>query len=484
MLPGAVLAGRYRLERLIGSGTSGRVWVAHDEVLRRRVAIKTVDLPAGLPRAEAEQIGDRTLREARAIGRLSNPHVVTLYDIITLSSGPAIVMELLDARPLSAILATQGPLADGAAATVGLAVSAGLMAAHDAGITHRDVKPGNVLVATDGRIKITDFGIARSVGEHTITATGMLLGSPAYIAPEVATGHPATPAADAWGLGALLYACVEGRPPYDRGNAIATLTSVVTDPVPPHPRAGRIAGVIDGLLVKDPRHRLGVRQAHDALRMLADDPVGLRLGRRAPAVDRPGRPSADGVVWPTTEVPGGPSADGSGGPSADGSGGSDGPRADGSGGPDGPTAKVAGGRHAERPIATGPVAPGPDLGPPTGGRPEPPVRSSPPDGVSSGTAPPDLQGATAAGPPAPDRNVVGARPSMRTTPLGRPGADPAGGRAMPPPPWTPGSADALRPIPAVAPRTRRPWLLVLAVVLVAAGVALGYFAVLAIANLG
>ena len=395
MLPGAVLAGRYRLERLIGSGTSGRVWVAHDEVLRRRVAIKTVDLPAGLPRAEAEQIGDRTLREARAIGRLSNPHVVTLYDIITLSSGPAIVMELLDARPLSAILATQGPLPDGAAATVGLAVSAGLMAAHEAGITHRDVKPGNVLVATDGRIKITDFGIARSVGEHTITATGMLLGSPAYIAPEVATGHPATPAADAWGLGALLYACVEGRPPYDRGNAIATLTSVVTDPVPPHPRAGRIAGVIDGLLVKDPRHRLGVRQAHDALRMLADDPVGLRLGRRAPAVDRPGGPSADGDrpaddgsfrrtfgrrvpadLRPTVPaVPADPTV-----PAVPAH-----PR---------PRRPAAGTRSGLSPPARDT---GSRPGPPTGRAPEPPVRSSPPDGASSGTAPPDRQRAAAGG---------------------------------------------------------------------------------------
>lgn len=389
VLPGATLAGRYRLERMIGSGTSGRVWVAHDEVLRRRVAIKTVELPEGLPRAEAEQIGDRTLREARAIGRLSNPHVVTLHDIITLPSGPAIVMELLDARPLSAILASEGTLSDGAAATVGLAVAAGLMAAHEAGITHRDVKPGNVLVATDGQIKITDFGIARSVGEQTITATGMLLGSPAYIAPEVATGQPATPAADAWGLGALLYACVEGRPPYDRGNAIATLTAVVADPVPPHPRAGRIGVVIDGLLVKDPRRRLAVAAAHDALRGLADDPVGLRLGR-------PG-------------------------------------------------------------IAPARSAPGPAV----------------PIGTTSSASPPVV-------PPGPVTSVP--PPVVPTAQVGRSAAPPVG-RSLPPPPWEPGSADALRPIPAVAAPQRRIWLIVLAVLVIAAGAVAGYLAVLAIAKL-
>ncbi len=273
-----MLAGRYRLDRVIGSGAMGIVWAAYDEVLHRAVAIKEVNYPQGMPIAEVEQLADRTLREARAIAAMSNPHVITLYDILTLESGPVIVMELLTARSLAQVLRQDGPLRDGQAATIGVAVAGGLLAAHGAGITHRDVKPGNVLIGHDGRIKLTDFGIARSADEQTITAKGLLLGSPAYIAPEVAAGHAAGSHADAWGLGALLFAAVQGKPPYDRGDPIATLTAVVSDPVPPHPQAGRLAGVIDALLVKDPRGRLPLLRAYQALQAVADDPTGMRLG--------------------------------------------------------------------------------------------------------------------------------------------------------------------------------------------------------------
>ncbi len=273
-----MLAGRYRLDRVIGSGAMGIVWAAYDEVLHRAVAIKEVNYPQGMPMAEVEQLADRTLREARAIAAMSNPHVITLYDILTLQSGPVIVMELLTARSLAQVLRQDGPLRDGQAATIGVAVAGGLLAAHGAGITHRDVKPGNVLIGHDGRIKLTDFGIARSADEQTITAKGLLLGSPAYIAPEVAAGHAAGSHADAWGLGALLFAAVQGKPPYDRGDPIATLTAVVSDPVPPHPQAGRLGGVIDALLVKDPRGRLPLLRAYQALQAVADDPTGMRLG--------------------------------------------------------------------------------------------------------------------------------------------------------------------------------------------------------------
>ena len=175
-----MLAGRYRLDRVIGSGAMGIVWAAYDEVLHRAVAIKEVNYPQGMPIAEVgEQLADRTLREARAIAAMSNPHVITLYDILTLESGPVIVMELLTARSLAQVLRQDGPLRDGQAATIGVAVAGGLLAAHGAGITHRDVKPGNVLIGHDGRIKLTDFGIARSADEQTITAKGLLLGSPA-----------------------------------------------------------------------------------------------------------------------------------------------------------------------------------------------------------------------------------------------------------------------------------------------------------------
>lgn len=268
-----MVAGRYRLDNEIGRGSMGTVWNAYDVVLRRRVAIKEVNFPAGMPAAEVEQLADRTLREARAIAALSHPHVITLFDIVTASSGPVIVMELMEALSLAQTLADTGPLSPAQAAVIGRSVASGLAAAHRAGITHRDVKPANVLIAPDGRIKLTDFGIARAAGEQTLTATGMLLGSPAYISPEVASGRPATPSADAWGLGALLFATVEGHPPFDRGKPIDTLTAVVSDPVPPHPRSGPLARVINGLLVKDPGRRMTVSWAEGMLDDIAGDTV-------------------------------------------------------------------------------------------------------------------------------------------------------------------------------------------------------------------
>ncbi len=266
-----VIGGRYRLERIVGKGAMGRVWAAHDEVLNRPVAIKEVDFPPGMPASEVDQIAQRTMREARAVASVSDPHVVTIFDLLSLPHGPAIVMELLTARSLAEIIGTDGRMKDVEAATIGLSVSAGLLAAHAAGITHRDVKPGNVLICDDGRIKLTDFGIARSAGEQTITATGLLLGSPAYISPEVAAGRPANAQSDAWGLGALLFACVQGVPPFDSGTPLATLTSVVQDPVPPHPDSGRLSGVIRGLLVKDPTTRMSVGMAHQAMLRIASD---------------------------------------------------------------------------------------------------------------------------------------------------------------------------------------------------------------------
>lgn len=269
-----LIADRYRLDHEIGRGSMGVVWDAYDVMLRRRVAVKEVSLPKGLPAGDVEQLQNRTLREARSIGALSHPHVITLYDILPLESGPAIVMELMVAPSLAHTLSENGRVDDGSAAVIGAAISSGLLAAHRAGITHRDIKPANVLISAEGVIKLTDFGIARAAGEQTLTATGLLLGSPAYIAPEVASGKPATPAADAWGLGALLYAAVEGHPPFDEGDPIATLSAVVSDPVPPARHAGRLTPVIDALLVKDPRARMPMEQAAQTLSQLA---VGAQL---------------------------------------------------------------------------------------------------------------------------------------------------------------------------------------------------------------
>ena len=274
---GRRLADRYRLDAVIGRGSMGTVWEATDEVLHRLVAIKEIDLPPGMPAAEISALRQRTLREARAVAALSNPYVITLFDILILNTGPVIVMELLRARSLAQVIRQVGRLPDGQAATIGVAVASGLLAAHAAGITHRDVKPGNVLICDDGRIKLTDFGIARSTGEQTMTATGLLLGSPAYIAPEVANGVAAGPISDAWGLGGMLFACTEGRPPFDQGTAIATLTSVVKDPVPPHPHSGRLGGVVSGLLVKTPHLRMRIDRALTIMRGVADDPSGTNL---------------------------------------------------------------------------------------------------------------------------------------------------------------------------------------------------------------
>jgi serine/threonine protein kinase len=263
-----VIAGRYRLRSVLGSGSMGTVWSAYDEFLHRPVAVKEVRLPPGVPAAHADELRERTLREARAIAVLSHPNVIILHDVAREGGEPFVVMELLPSRSLAHLLRDHGPLSVEQAAAVGNAVAAALEAAHAAGITHRDVKPGNVLVAADGRIKLTDFGIARNVSEATMTRTGMMLGSPAYIAPEVATGGAVTAGADLWGLGATLFASVEGSPPYDAdGDPLETVGKVVNGDVP-KPTPGPIAGVISALMEKDPTARISLREVRQRLHSL------------------------------------------------------------------------------------------------------------------------------------------------------------------------------------------------------------------------
>jgi serine/threonine protein kinase len=259
-----VVAGRYRLEAVLGRGTMGTVWSAHDEVLGRSVAIKEVLLPPGIPDAEADALRERSMREARSIAALSHPNVVTLYDVAREGSAPFVVMELVASRSLAELI-RNGGLPTQQVIAIGAAVAAALQAAHAAGITHRDVKPGNVLVAHDGQIKLTDFGIARNPADRTLTATGLMLGSPAYIAPEIASGGPVNPASDLWGLGATLFAAIEGRPPYDAGTAMATVAAVVHDEVPRASCSGPLAEVISGLMVKDPAHRMSLSRVRQLL---------------------------------------------------------------------------------------------------------------------------------------------------------------------------------------------------------------------------
>ncbi|GAA0526274.1 serine/threonine protein kinase [Saccharopolyspora subtropica] len=270
---GRLIGDRYRLERELGGGAMGTVWSGVDELLRRPVAVKEVRLPPGMPAEEAAELRERALREARAIAVLSHPNVVTLYDVAREDGEPFVVMELVPSQSLAAILAEHSALDDQQLAVIADGVAAGLEAAHRAGIVHRDVKPGNVLIGDDGRIKVSDFGISRNIAEHTITRTGILLGTPAFIAPEVAAGEAVTDAADRWGLGATLFAAAEGRPPYDVGDdPLATVTEVVRGPVPTTTRPGPVGEVIAGLMVKDPAQRMSLTEVRRKLQHLLPEP--------------------------------------------------------------------------------------------------------------------------------------------------------------------------------------------------------------------
>jgi len=279
---GRVLARRYHLQRVLGRGAMGAVWEAEDTFLRRTVAVKEVVLPGSLSPEERAVSCERTLREARAIARLGHPNVVTLFDVLDEDSRPWVVMELVPSRSLAEVIKEDGPLHPLRVATVGLAILGALEAAHAAGITHRDVKPGNILLGHDGRVKLTDFGIARAAGDDTITGTGLLVGSPSYIAPEIVKGLEAGAPADMWGLGATLYAAVEGRAPFSGGDAMETLSKVVQEPPSPYEKAGPLVPALDAMLEKDPVQRA---RPVDARRALLDV---LRGGAEA---ETPGRPT-------------------------------------------------------------------------------------------------------------------------------------------------------------------------------------------------
>ncbi|MGB8649274.1 MAG: serine/threonine-protein kinase, partial [Mycobacteriales bacterium] len=260
---------RYRLLAPLGTGGMGTVWRGQDEVLHRDVAVKEVLLPPGLPEDEKEQLRERTRREARAAARLDSPHAVTVYDVVEDDGHPFLVMELVDAQTLSHVVKTQGPLPPQRVAEIGLAVLSALEAAHRNGIVHRDVKPSNVLLRADGRVVLTDFGIARTTGDASLTSTGLLLGSPSYISPERARGLAPGPSSDLWSLGATLFAAVEGRAPFDTGDALTTVTAVVAGEPAPFVHAGPLAAVLTGLLERDPARRLDADGARSALQAVA-----------------------------------------------------------------------------------------------------------------------------------------------------------------------------------------------------------------------
>ncbi|WP_433228537.1 protein kinase domain-containing protein [Micromonospora sp. CA-248260] len=296
-----VIAGRYRLLNLVGRGGMGRVWLARDEVLHREVAVKEVVPPAWLADDERDEVRLRTLREARTAARLNHPNVVRVYDVVQIEDRPWIVMEYVLSRSLQAVLDTTGPVDPVRAAEIGLALLAALRAAHSAGVLHRDVKPQNVLVADDGRVMLTDFGLATfDGGDGLMTRPGMVLGSPQFVAPERAADGVSSVEADMWSLGATLHAAVEGRSPYARSTAMATLAALASSPPDPAPHAGPLRPVLDGLLLRDPRQRIGHDETNRRLEAVtrptpaAEPPTVILPVARPVGVARPPRPGGDG----------------------------------------------------------------------------------------------------------------------------------------------------------------------------------------------
>ncbi|MGW1541084.1 serine/threonine-protein kinase [Streptomyces sp. NPDC002309] len=269
-MQGLLVGGRYRLSDAIGSGGMGRVWRAHDEVLHRVVAIKELTAALYVSESDRAVLLARTRAEARAAARINHSAVVTVHDVLEHDGRPWIVMELVEGRSLADAVKAQGRLEPAEAARIGLWVLRALRAAHTAKVLHRDVKPGNVLLADDGRVLLTDFGIAQIDGDTTITRTGEVVGSVDYLAPERVRGHDPGPASDLWALGATLYTAVEGTSPFRRTSPLSTMQAVVEEH-PSEPRhAGALGPVITALLRKEPARRPSSEEAERLLAEVAD----------------------------------------------------------------------------------------------------------------------------------------------------------------------------------------------------------------------
>jgi eukaryotic-like serine/threonine-protein kinase len=297
-----VIAGRYSLDREIGRGGTGAVWLGRDEVLGREVAIKRVGMAPGgsspdLVRAE---------REARIAASVNHPHVVAVFDLVDHEDQQWLVMEYVEGHTLADLVRDHGPMSPDDAAAILAQAAEALSAAHAAGVVHRDVKPSNILVTAQGHVKLSDFGIARAEADANLTQTGMVTGSPAYLAPEVASGQQATTASDVWSLGATLFHTLSGRPPYDVGdNVLGALYRIVHEAPPRLDDAGWLTPLVASSMVQDPAARWSMAEVSEFLHAgpgAAPVPTPVEPLRAVPPIpDEPDHPTE--VMAPAPAAP-------------------------------------------------------------------------------------------------------------------------------------------------------------------------------------
>lgn len=284
-----VVAGRYAILDELGRGGMGVVWRADDRVIGRQVALKELRAPLGAGAAERATYVERVLREARTAGRLNDPSVVTVYDVLTEQDVTYIVMELVSAPTLAELMAQQGPLDAARVADIGAQVLGALQAAHAAGIVHRDVKPANIMVLPNGRVKLADFGIAKAMDDPSLTMTGGIMGSPGYMAPELFAGASPAPASDLWSLGATLFHAVEGQAPFRRDSTAATVHAIMYEQPQVRRCRGQLAVVVQGLLTQSMPDRLTAERAMPLLSAVAgaDATQPCRSRRHPPGTSTP-----------------------------------------------------------------------------------------------------------------------------------------------------------------------------------------------------
>lgn len=304
-LVGKVLGGRYRVTAVIGRGGMGVVARAVDELLSREVAVKVMRAYTDASGVELADLRTRMQREAQAAARIRHAGVVTVHDVTEEQGLPVIVMELVDGPSLDDVLTQRGPLEPRDAAAIGAKLMDALDAAHRAGVLHRDVKPANVLLERDGRVVLTDFGIATldASGDEAmakLTRSGDIIGSLDYLPPERAQGTEPGPASDIWSLGMTLYAAVEGTSPFRRTSAWSTLSAIVTEPLPEARRAGALAPVLQALMAKDPANRPTAGQAREMLEAVAQ---GRSVNRAAPVTAPATATAAYPVAAPVAAPP-------------------------------------------------------------------------------------------------------------------------------------------------------------------------------------